>query len=131
VTQSERHKRVLIALGLGVTAWAGFLVFENAYFAAPAFGISPPSWSLWVGSLSLLELNVIDTLAVAMVVLGVVLAWAWSPKKRRMGSRGVGALGAVALLIVVALLIYVAYADFHLTFSSVWCGILGFFGRSC
>ncbi len=130
----RRHKHILEALGIGVGLWGVLLVFENAYFAAPAFNVPTPTWLSWVGSIPLLWLNVIDTFAVAAIAAITVLGYYWlgpGRRKRRMRQRGVGAAGAILLLVFLVLLVYVLYTYGHVTLSSLWCSLQGFAGGHC
>jgi hypothetical protein len=138
----RRHRLVLVLLGLGVGIWGVLIFFENAYFGAGFFGVSPPSWSAWIATLSFTELNLIDTLGVVLVTAGIILYVYWAHKantaqRRRTSrnSRGAGAVaalfGLVLFVLFLALLVYVLYHYGGITLSSLWCSFNGFIGRSC
>ncbi|HZY71348.1 MAG TPA: hypothetical protein VFF67_10285 [Thermoplasmata archaeon] len=70
------HGHPFIVAGLLVfIAGIGILVFfENAYFAAPFFGVPVPSWAAWVAVLPPWMLNVVDTAETGAVIALVILS---------------------------------------------------------
>lgn len=132
------HGHPFIVAGLLVfIAAIGILVFfENAYFAAPFFGVPVPSWAAWVAILPPWMLNVVDTAetgaVIALVILSVEgggtgpseyqqLRAAVRERHRRRGrrlrraTRGSAVWTAVALLLLVVVLVTV----FGLTLPSL------------
>ncbi len=134
-TEAKEHERfrhdAVLALSAFLVVWGFLLVFENAFFAAPGFGVPTPSWAQWVGNVPLNVLLAIDTAAVFSVVAIVILTWKRRAQVLRHSVRG----GAVVTGVIILILFFggavVAFSVFHLTFQSLWCSLLGFFGRSC
>ena len=115
-----------VALGAVAAIWGVFLVFENAYFAAPFYGVAVPIWAAWVGAFPTWSFDVIDTVAViAIVALFVLGYYDAKHKKRRMNSRGSGGTvlaWGIALVLIAVLL----YAVFGLTLSTIIQDLEGF-----
>lgn len=115
----KEHKDILLALSVGLGLWGILIIFENAYFAAPAYGVAVPYWAQWVGVLPLWSLDVVDTVALFLVVGLVVLSIHWG-HARRIGSRGTGEISAIlGWLVILAFLAVVAYAVFDLTLPDI------------
>lgn len=124
-----RHE-VVVGLTVALALWGILLFFENAYFAAPAFGVDPPIWSAWVAVLPFWSLNVIDTVALIALIALVLLAR--TPKARKMGSRGSSSVGAVVgWLVILAVVAIVAFALFGFTLPDALRDLCGFLGAHC
>ena len=125
----RQKKEVLAVTGVGLAVWGFLLFFENAYFAAGFYGMSVPNWAAWVGDVPLVWFNVIDTIAVAFVILAVVLT-ARCRHRRRMASssRAIGAAGGVLLLVFLVLLAVALYVVLGLTLPAIFQDLKGFFG---
>jgi hypothetical protein len=128
--REHTRKEAILALSIGLGAWGFFLVVENAWFAAPAFNVSPPFWAAWVGQIPIWGTLLIDTIAVAAII-ALLLLERTRQHRHRLAARGVGAIGAILILLAVAVVASLLFTQFHITFQSLNCGLQGFFGRSC
>lgn len=128
----REHHVILLALGLGLTAWGVLVFVQNAYFTALALGLSPPNWSTWVAGISFLWIDVIDTIAAVVFVTLIVLGWAWSRHRRRpRGTRGGAAVTGLVVLGLLLIVGFVLSTVFHVTLAQIWCALPAFPGKGC
>jgi hypothetical protein len=121
----DRHRRILWILGLAIGGWAVLLFFENSYFAANFYGVTVPSWATWVGQLSVTEINLIDTLFFAILIVSLVLGWYWGHRKRKLRNSGRGSVASTVLLLVLVIAVLIVLG---FTLTSFWSGVRHFFG---
>lgn len=77
--RGKERKEGLELATAAVLAWVIWDTVTGLYFGAGFFGMPPPGWLNWVGSLNPILFNVIDTMGLAALVLVVVLS---RPKRR-------------------------------------------------
>lgn len=117
----EPHHRVIAFIAIMLTIWTAIGFFEATYFAAPFYGVTAPSWSDWVGNLSLEDLNLIDTAFLVVFIGGIVLSYLWGAPPRPLRHSNQGGAAGWALLVVSLVLIaaFLGYLGLSLT------GVLG------
>lgn len=125
----ERHHRVLVFISIALAAWGGLLFFESSYFAAGFYGVPVPSWAAWVGSLSVIDLNLIDTVFVAVFIAGIIVsAVDWrSRRRRRISSSRRGSAGATVAIVIGLVLLAAFLGYLGLTALGIWQGVQHFF----
>ncbi len=78
--KAGRRREEMKAATIAVFIWVIWDTVTGAYFGAFFFGVQPPSYLNWVGSINPIVFNVIDTIGLIALVLVVVLS---RPSKRR------------------------------------------------
>jgi hypothetical protein len=123
------RKEALVVVAVGLAIWGVFLFFQNSYFGSFFFDVPTPFWAAWVGQVPLWAFNVIDTFAVALIVVGLIIELSGRSKRRsiRASHRGSAVTGALVALVVLVVLGALLFILFHITFSDFVNGARGFF----